>query len=495
MEENKTTKFEKYINLIHIAIIVVGALFIFAGAMHENIWFDETYTVGLVKQNFINLINAGAADVHPLAYYILAKFATMPFENSIISLRIFSCIGMIMLSVLGYTHLRKDFGKKCGIIYSFLTMFTPIMLIYSGEIRMYSWAAVFVTLTGIYAYRIATKDKNIKNWILFGVFSLLSAYTHYFAMIAIGIINIVLFVWCIKNKKYVKEFLITGFSQVALFIPGLIIFIKQATRVAGGFWINITYPNILLDILTFNYTGMIDSDAVKSLILVFASVCLGYVLCNINKKREQDKNITACIFAFVVYFGVIAISLFASIKTDIFTTRYTIPMVGLFVFAVSYILSLENKKWIHIGFTTVILVLYAINAFNLYQENYSSSNKLLTETIDAKVEANDIFIYKEIGVGSILAVKYPNNKQYFYNYNHWNVADAYKAYAPQMETIEDLTKLDGVTGRIWVVDDGSISLYNELKEDSKYKVIDEAKKIESKYKGLNFGVSILEKIQ
>lgn len=493
MKENKLIN--KYGSILHIAIIVIGAMFIFAGAMHENIWFDETYTVGLAKHNFIDLINIGAADVHPLFYYIFAKISTIPFGNSVISLRIFSCIGMIILSVLGYTHIRKDFSKKSGIIYSFLTMFTPIMLIYSSEIRMYSWAAVFVTLTGIYAYRIVSKEKSIKNWIIFATFSLLSAYTHYFAMIAIGIINLMLFIWCIKNKKYIREFIIAGVCQIGLFIPGLIIFIKQATRVARGFWINITYPNILLDILTFNYTGMIDSDAVKSLILVFASVCLGYVLYNISKKKGQDKNVKACVFALVVYFGVIAVSLFASIKTDIFTTRYTIPMVGLFIFAVSYILSLENRKWINIGFTLIILVLYAVNAFNLYSENYSSSNKVLTDLIDASIKEDDILLYKEIGVGSIVAVKYPNNKQYYYNYNHWTVEDAYKAYAPQMETIEDLSKLDGIKGRIWIIDDGSISLYNELKDDSKYEVIAEARKIESKYKGLNFGVSILNKVK
>lgn len=38
-------------------------------------------------------------------------------------------------------------------------------------------------------------------------------------MMAIGIINIMLFAYTIKNKKYIKEFLITGISQIVLFIP------------------------------------------------------------------------------------------------------------------------------------------------------------------------------------------------------------------------------------------------------------------------------------
>ena len=163
--------------------------------LHTNIWFDETYTLGLVNHNFIDLLKIGAADVHPLFYYVFAKFFTLFTGNSIISLRIFSILGMIILSILGYTHIRKDFGEKTGIIYSFLSMFLPVMLLYSSEIRMYSWAAVLVTLTGIYAYRIVRKESNKKNWILFAIFSLLSAYTHYFAMMAIGIINLMLFAY------------------------------------------------------------------------------------------------------------------------------------------------------------------------------------------------------------------------------------------------------------------------------------------------------------
>lgn len=219
IEDNKLIKRGKNMKVIHMIVIVIGAIFMIASGLHTNIWFDETYTLGLVNHNFIDLVKIGAADVHPLFYYVFAKFFTLFAGNSIISLRIFSILGMIVLSILGYTHIRKDFGEKTGIIYSFLSMFLPVMLLYSSEIRMYSWAAVLVTLTGIYAYRIVKKESNKKNWILFAIFSLLSAYTHYFAMMAIGIINLMLFAYTIKNKKYIKEFLITGISQIVLFIP------------------------------------------------------------------------------------------------------------------------------------------------------------------------------------------------------------------------------------------------------------------------------------
>lgn len=62
-----------------------------------------------------------------------------------------------------------------------------------------------------------------------------------------------------------------------------------------------------------------------------------------------------------------------------------------------------------------------------------------------------------------------------------------------METIEDLSILDNIKGRIIVVDDGSTSLYDELKEKQNIEVVKEPEKINSSYKNLNFTISILNK--
>ena len=90
-------------------------------------------------------------------------------------------------------------------------------------------------------------------------------------------------------------------------------------------------------------------------------------------------------------------------------------------------------------------------------------------------------------------LKYPENKQIYFNAYHWTVEDAYKAYAPQMETVEDLSILDNIKGRIIVIDDGSTALYDELKEKQNIQIVKEPEKINSSYKNLNFTISILNK--
>ena len=274
----------------------------------------------------------------------------------------------------------------------------------------------------------------------------------------------------------------------------MIVFLKQALRVSGGFWIKVKYPDVIFDILSFNFTGMIESKIIKAIIFIVASLLIVYIAINIIKNKKKDKNISVCIWAISIYFGVIILSLLLSFVTDIFTTRYTLPMIGLLVFAISYVCSLENKKWVLISFMSIIVILFGISTNNFYLENYYNSNKKLEDEINNVVQEGDIFIYREIGAGSVVAIKYPNNKQYYYNAYHWTVEEAYKAYAPQMETVEDLSVLDNIKGRIIVIDDGSTALYDELKEKENIETIKKPEKINMKYKNLNYTISILNKI-
>ena len=51
---------------LHIAIIILGIAFISLPIFHENLWFDESYTVGIVSKSFADIWTIGSNDVHPI---------------------------------------------------------------------------------------------------------------------------------------------------------------------------------------------------------------------------------------------------------------------------------------------------------------------------------------------------------------------------------------------------------------------------------------------
>lgn len=506
----------KKIKYLHIAVIIIGAILMISCGIHSNVWFDETYSVGMANQNWSTLIEAGAADVHPLLYYFLIKIWSYIFGGSIISLRIFSIIGMIVLSTLGFTHIRKDFNEKTGLIYSFMISFLPMTLAYSSEIRMYSWAAVFVTLTAIYALRfykviyarkekwkdISNKNELFKNATLFVIFSVCSAYIHYFALIAICVINLILLVAIIKARKKELIWILTGCLQFIFYLPGMIIFLKQALRVSAGFWISIKYPDIFKDILVFNYTGNLVGKEWKAVILIFAVSVTIFVIYRIIKyfidckknNNNKDNYMNIAILGLVIYIFVIAIALIASCITPIFTTRYTIPIFGTLTIFIAYIVSQDKYKLIRTIGASVIAVLCIANFVAFYNENYNENNLKPEQYVNENIQDGDIFVYSDMGVGGIFAVKYPENSQYFYNKYNWTVETAYEAYSPQMTTTRDL---DGVlkdySGRIWIIDISSKELTDKLLEMDEVTAIKEPKQFNTNYKNISMVVTLVEK--
>ncbi len=144
---------------LHILTIIAGIIFVNIGIFHTNVWFDECYSVGMANKTFVEIWNIGGHDVHPVLYYLALHIIYLLTNGSIMAYRIFSAIPIVILGILGYTHIRKDFGEKTGLLFSFLAYFSPMSATFANEIRMYSWALLLVTVLAIYAWRLAHEEK------------------------------------------------------------------------------------------------------------------------------------------------------------------------------------------------------------------------------------------------------------------------------------------------------------------------------------------------
>ena len=348
-------------NKLHIAIILVGILLLLIPAFHSNIWFDESYSVGIVNHSFVEIWTIGANDVHPILYYWLLKIINLIFGNNIIMYRLFSVAGIITLGILGFTHIRKDFGKKVGLLFSFLSFFMPIMLSYALEIRMYSWTIVFVILMAIYLNRFI-KTKGTKNLVLFGIFSLASCYMHYYALMCAGIVNLGLIIYVIKNrkefeKKTIIKFIIVEVTQVILYIPWLIFFIMQFIRVKAGFWISLEIPQIFIDIINFQFKANLNE-----MFATIFSICLfayvGYLIFRSKKNKEEIKE---GVIPLIIYALVVLVAFIVSLSSPILYARYLFTITGLVIFSLAYFLAKEDNKYILIVICTIIFIMSIVN--------------------------------------------------------------------------------------------------------------------------------------
>ena len=169
------------------------------------------------------------------------------------------------------------------------------MATYAIEVRMYSWAALTVTLLAIYAYRLAKED-NTKNWIIFGISSIASIFLHYYGLIAAGLINVVLLIHLIRNKRKKGLIFILSFGvvQALAYLPWIMFLASQMSHVSKGFWISITFPKTFMEILSSQLYGYVRTTDYRELAgpTVLALELYAYMIYKTYKyaKEKQDLN-------------------------------------------------------------------------------------------------------------------------------------------------------------------------------------------------------------
>ena len=539
--------------ILYICIILLGTLFILISCFHSNMWFDESYSIAIAKHSFKEIWQIGSHDVHPVLYYIMIRIVMLITNNSIVCVRLFSCVPLILMSILGYSFIRKEFGNKAGLIFTFFSLFFPTLLTYAGEIRMYTWAMLFVTMMFVYAYKIMNnnnvrevlsddnnimyenkiKNKNtlLKYWIIFSIFSLASAYTHYYALAVAAIINVGMFIYFIiaytksnkndskgifilKDRETYKFNLISSIVsavvQIILYLPWLFVFISQTKVVSKGFWIKFPTP---LNVIEFIYTGNIGEGSVpKYLSIPFSLISIAFLVYLIVKNWRKNSiktkfpktkemlgtrttiSTTAIITTKVIeliWFAIILIMCLASLimKQSVFYQRYLFTLMGLFLIGFSILLSGENKKIIA-TYCLCILIISTILNINLINTNYDYTNKEPMTYLKSELQPNDwILISDQDYSGYICVATLLNDFSKVINYdvNNWNIKEAYKCYG---DTILNLDEINGIKGRMWIISAINSNIPNEVVDKFNAEIID-SKEFKTKYKGFEYKFTLI----
>lgn len=332
---------------------------------NNNVWYDEAYSMSMIKHSFADICLITAEDVHPPMYYFLLKLFTMPFGYSLISAKIFSVLPMQLLLILGYYQLSYiSQSKKTGLIFAIMIAALPVMTAFTSEIRMYLWCALFVTGCGIFGIR-ACDSNQIKHYIIFTFFGLMCAYTHYFALVSAGIIY--LFV-LIKNIRHPVKFIICSVCTIILYLPWLMPFIAQLSdKVENEYWIEpITISTIAQYFKVWfkcgNLTGIYL--AVTGLICI---VSISGLIINGCSRIRKIALAAAGVFILTNLIGILA----SIAVRPVFIERYAIPALPLLLSTFALGISSVSKKSITAAVTVFYIAGFCYNYPFVFKNEYN----------------------------------------------------------------------------------------------------------------------------
>lgn len=332
-------------NILFLLILCSASFLYLFNINLSDIWIDDTFSKEVIKQPFSNMFAFIAGDFHPPLYFIGLKLFTSITGITDFTIKLFSVFGAIGIITIGFTTGQRVFGKNNALYFCSLLLIIPMTASYSHDARMYTWAAFFTTGIFLYSYLFMQSDKR-NDLLLLGFFSLGGLYTHYYCLIAAFWANLFVLVYLIVQKKKITGFLLMASGVVILFIPWLLVLIKQIKIVQRDFWV----PPVDLSTIIACY---INPFARKFWILIPSIVMIiivyGLTLLSIYftfLKRREDKKLLLGLSLVIFHFTVLTALITSIIFKPILYYRYIITIVPILMVPPAVYFMITNNKWL-----------------------------------------------------------------------------------------------------------------------------------------------------
>jgi uncharacterized membrane protein len=249
---------------------------------YRSVWYDESFSIILARQDFATLLSGTAHDYHPPLFYLLLSLWMKIFGAGIFATRFLSVLLGVAAVAMVYRLASVLFGRKTAYLAALTAAIAPFQVLYSQEVRMYSFQFLlggWLCLTFYQAYR----QDSRTDWGWFGLAALVALYNLYFSIFSLAALDLffvgaMLFTWRVNKvilRSKIQRWLVTNLAVAALYLPWLFSLLGQAGRVKNSYWITVPNPLEifrLLDVFLYNATNLtVDPpfDLIGLLLAVF----------------------------------------------------------------------------------------------------------------------------------------------------------------------------------------------------------------------------------
>jgi len=319
--KNNLTVVKDYLTSQYIQILIVitaiGAALRLHNLSGKSLWLDEASTYYLSSYDVAKIWSIGFnGDNNPPLFHWITHIMLM-FGNSEFILRFLPALMGIAVIPIIYLIGKEFKDETTGLIAAALITYSPFCLNYAQEAYSYSMV-LFVSSLMFLFYLKALNTNKIEHWLLFGFFSALAFWTHFYTFIPLVLIYAytVLFI-LITKQKLTRGFICGVITTAALASPVAYMAISRFITLSSH---PVTYgvlgvsliPETIYRFAGFNWT----IAGIYIILLVFG---LGYLYAH-NKKM--------CLFAAMFLVLPIIISVILSSKMTM-NPRYLIYLLPI----------------------------------------------------------------------------------------------------------------------------------------------------------------------
>lgn len=138
-------------------------------------------------------------------------------------------LSLVLLVFHYYKFVSKIHDKTTALISSLLFSFSPFLIYFSQEARIYPLFIFLALLSLNFIYDLINKEFNRKNLIKILIVSSFLLYTHFFSSLLILAENIFIFITQRKSFKNLKNWFIFQFINLIIFSPWIYVILTRKT--------------------------------------------------------------------------------------------------------------------------------------------------------------------------------------------------------------------------------------------------------------------------
>lgn len=359
---------DRYVQVL-VFLTILGAFLRFYHLDYNSLWLDEAATYSYAQKSFLEIwgVTSGGEYNPPLFYWF--EHMMLFFGSSEFILRLIPAILGVMTIPLFYLIGKELVDQNTGIITAALLSFSPFPIYYSQEARAYASALFLVSLALIF-YLYAHRSHELKYWILFGVFSALAFWTHFYSIVITGALILFELIMQARNAQEGKTFelkpiLFALTAFVVLCAPLLIVTVRLFLIRTSA---RPTFGSQGIKLITNSIYQIFGYNNIAEYILVVLFV-IGIFQIFRTKKAASFMLVMVIAVAFFV-------SLFLSYKMPMLP-RYLIPILPFLYVGVAAAHGPIYKIFSH--HAVIYLFIIGLIAVNLpflqeYYSNYSKSD-------------------------------------------------------------------------------------------------------------------------
>jgi 4-amino-4-deoxy-L-arabinose transferase-like glycosyltransferase len=219
----------RYAQLL-LSLTILGAILRFYNLGFNSLWLDEAVTNDTSAKSFgeiWTIISTG--DFNPPLFYWM-EHVMLLFGNSEFILRFIPAILGMLTIPLFYFIGKELLDRNVGILSAALLAFSSFHIYYSQDARAYTAMLFFASLSILFFLK-AIRESDYKNWILFGLFSAIAFWMHFYVIVLIA--SLLLYALIVQLPSYreslntIKPLAIGVITFLALCFPLIILTIQR----------------------------------------------------------------------------------------------------------------------------------------------------------------------------------------------------------------------------------------------------------------------------